>query len=189
MEAHKNNIISFAGGNHGSWRVISMDTISGDSLLRVSNIAVIKNGIEKPKEIQWTLNAFISNLRYTTRPEKTDLDKSSRPLGQPEYNYAAMILIKKSDTWWMLTQDERRKIFEEDSKHIGISLEYMSFISRQLHHSRDLGEPFDFVTWFEFSSLHENKFNELLKKLRHTEEWKYVTREIDIRLENTVYTI
>ena len=45
-----------------------------------------------------------------------------------------------------------------------------------------LGEPFDFLTWFEFAPEHTDVFDELLVKLRASEEWKYVEREVDIRL-------
>jgi chlorite dismutase len=185
MYTQKNTkIISFIGGDTGSWRTLSLTTVTGDTLARPLNLNIMK-GEDHPysAESLWTLRAVVSNLRYTNRPEKNDLDKNSRALGQPEYNYAALIPIKKSDEWWALTQDERRQIFEEDSQHIRISSKYLSKISRQLHHCRDLGEPFDFLTWFEFSPDHANAFDELLNALRKTAEWKFVTREIDIRFE------
>ncbi|MBA2471041.1 MAG: chlorite dismutase, partial [Pseudonocardiales bacterium] len=49
-------------------------------------------------------------------------------------------------------------------------------------HSRDLGEPFDFLTWFEFAPADEDRFDELLATLRATDEWGFVEREVDIRL-------
>jgi hypothetical protein len=57
-------------------------------------------------------------------------------------------------------------------------------VARRLHHCRDLGEsePFDFLTWFEYSPSDEPGFNRLLAELRASVEWKYVDREIDIRL-------
>jgi hypothetical protein len=61
-------------------------------------------------------------------------------------------------------------------------MEYLPQIARRLHHGRDLGEPFDFLTWFEFAPEHEGLFDELLARLRASEEWRYVSREIDIRL-------
>jgi hypothetical protein len=62
-------------------------------------------------------------------------------------------------------------------------LRYLPAIARRLHHSRDLGEPFDFLTWFEFAPQDEPAFDDLLAALRATEEWNYVEREVDIRLE------
>jgi hypothetical protein len=55
-------------------------------------------------------------------------------------------------------------------------------VARRLHHSRELGEPFDFLTWFEYAPEHARSFEELVRRLRETEEWRYVDREIDIRL-------
>ncbi|MFN8889797.1 MAG: chlorite dismutase, partial [Cyclobacteriaceae bacterium] len=55
-------------------------------------------------------------------------------------------------------------------------------IARKLYHCRDIGEPFDFLTWFEYAPEHATAFEDLVGKLRETEEWKYVDREIDIRL-------
>ena len=52
-------------------------------------------------------------------------------------------------------------------------------------HGRDLGEQFDFVTWFEYAPRDSAVFDDLLAALRGTEEWKYIEREIDIRLERT----
>jgi hypothetical protein len=48
---------------------------------------------------------------------------------------------------------------------------------------RELGEPFDFLTWFEWSEEHSSLFDELLGALRATEEWTYVEREVEVRLE------
>jgi hypothetical protein len=41
----------------------------------------------------------------------------------------------------------------------------------------------DSGSWFEFAPEHEPAFDELLSKLRDTEEWKYVEREVDIRVQ------
>jgi hypothetical protein len=61
-------------------------------------------------------------------------------------------------------------------------LEYLPAVARRLHHGRDLGEPFDFLTWFEFAPEHTAAFDELVRRLRETEEWIFVEREIDLRL-------
>lgn len=55
-------------------------------------------------------------------------------------------------------------------------------MARQLYHCRDLGEAFDFVTWFEFAPEDEPAFDKLLSRLRATPEWRYVEREVDIQL-------
>ena len=103
-------------------------------------------------------------------------------LGRPEATCAALIPIKKSAAWWELTQEERRQIFEDKSHHIAGSLKYLPAIARQLYHCRDLGEPFDFLTWFEYAPAHAAPFEELVGMLRATEEWNYVEREVDVRV-------
>ncbi|WP_189695630.1 chlorite dismutase family protein, partial [Staphylococcus aureus] len=94
-----------------------------------------------------------------------------------------LIPIRKNAAWWELTQDERRSVFEQ-SKHVQIGLQYLPAVARKLHHCRDLSEnePFDFLNWFEYAPIHEVEFNRLLSELRASEEWKYVDREVDIRL-------
>jgi chlorite dismutase len=104
------------------------------------------------------------------------------PSARVESTRAALIPITKSEAWWALPQDERRRIFEESSHHVATGLEYLPEIARRLHHARDLGEPFDFLTWFEFAPEHASAFEELVDRLRETEEWAYIEREIDIRL-------
>ena len=96
--------------------------------------------------------------------------------------HACLIPIRKSAAWWALAQDERRALFEERSRHIGIGLEYLPAVARRLYHCRDLGEPFDFLTWFEFAPNDAGLFDELLRRLRQIEEWSYVEREVEVRL-------
>ncbi|MDP9443955.1 MAG: chlorite dismutase, partial [Actinomycetota bacterium] len=70
----------------------------------------------------------------------------------------------------------------ETSHHIEIGLEYLPPVARGLYHGRDLGEPFDFLTWFEYAPQHASAFEELVARLRQTREWEFVEREVDIRL-------
>jgi hypothetical protein len=109
--------------------------------------------------------------------------RNAAPLGRAEATLAAMIPIRKSEAWWALAQDERRAIFEDRSGHIASTLRFLPAIARRLHHSRDLGEPFDFITWFEYAPAHAPLFDELVGLLRSTEEWTYVEREVDVRIE------
>ena len=125
---------------------------------------------------------MVSHERYATRSEHDALAAVQEPLGRPAATRAALIPIQKSERWWSLPQDERRRIFEERSHHLTIGLGQLPAVARRLYHSRDLGEPFDFLTWFEFAPESEASFNELLRRLRATEEWRYVDREIEIRL-------
>ena len=73
-------------------------------------------------------------------------------------------------------------ILEERSAHIALGARYLPAIARRLYHRRDLGEPFDFLTWFEFSEADPGAFDDLVGRLRETEEWRYVVREVEVRL-------
>ena len=65
-----------------------------------------------------------------------------------------------------LTQEERRNIFEKKSHHIAEGVKYLPSVARQLYHSRDIGEPFDFLTWFEYAPQYSEAFEELVRTLR-----------------------
>ena len=132
--------------------------------------------------MSWSLTGFTSNERYVDHLERAALTTVQQPLGRAVATCAALIPIRKSEAWWELTQDERRNILEERSHHIAVGLEYLPAVARRLHHSRDLGEPFDFLTWFEYAPTDAAAFEELVGRLRATEEWSFVDREVDIRL-------
>jgi chlorite dismutase len=127
-----------------------------------------------------------SHLRYADRAEKVKLEEAQAGLGRAEATCAALIPIRKSSAWWELTPEERRSIFEDKSRHIADTLKYLPAIARQLYHSRDLGEPFDFLTWFEYAPEHAALFEDLVGELRATEEWTYVEREVDVRVMREV---
>lgn len=110
------------------------------------------------------------------------LDKTPTIVGKHENSFAALIPKSKPEEWWLLIRDERRRIFEEKSYHIKISSNYLETIQRKLFHSRDIGKEIDFLAWFEFEPKNKNVFDDLLGYLRQTEERKYVTREIYIRV-------
>lgn len=135
----------------------------------------------------WSLRGVTSYERYTHADEHAMLVASQPPIGRSEATRAALIPITKSAEWWRLSPDERRAVFEESSHHIALGARYLPAVARRLHHGRDLGEPFDFFTWFEYAPGDAEAFEELLALLRateewRTEEWRYVEREVDIRL-------
>ena len=135
-----------------------------------------------PSSTAWRLAGVASHVRYVARAEQEQLAAVQPPLGRHEATFAALIPIKKSAAWWELTQEERRAIFEDKSHHIAGTLKYLPAIARQLYHCRDLGEPFDFLTWFEYAPEHASLFEELVAMLRSTEEWTFVEREVDVRV-------
>lgn len=175
-------IFDFVGGTSGEWEVLKMTTLKGDALSEVTHIDKISSSLVRGNEGIWTLKGIVSNLRYTEKAEKEKLIAIQEDLGRPSASRAAFIPLRKSDEWWNLAQDERRKIMEESSKHTQTGLKYLPAIARKLFHSRDIGEAFDFLTWFEYAPSDEEAFEELLYALRKTEEWTYVDREVDMRL-------
>jgi len=174
---------TYIAGNTGSWRISRIHALSGEGLESADRMDIRHDSIvDLPLGARWMLRGVSSNARYVTRQEQSDLAALQASLGRPEATCAALILISKSAQWWDLAQDVRRDILETQSAHIAIGFKYLPAIARRLHHSRDLGEPYDFVTWFEYAPAHEPDFEMLLSTLRATPEWGYVEREIDIRL-------
>ncbi len=175
--------VVFAGGNDGAWHVRSVSAVAGESLPLVDRLAVLDGTRAAPLGARWVLLGVVGHERYVEGREHADLTARSPSLGRPEAKMAALIPVRKSERWWALPQDERRAIFEERSRHVATGLKYLPAVARRLHHSRDLGEPFDFLTWFEFAPADEAGFDELVAMLRATDEWGFVEREVDIRLE------
>ncbi len=159
-----------------------MTTITGPGLANVEHLAVLEGSEIQPASGVWTLRGVTSNERSVERTERVALVARQQGLNRAEATCAALIPITKNTAWWELTQDERRLIFEVRSRHIAVGLEYLPAVSRRLHHGRDLGEEFDFLTWFEYRRDDTTAFEDLVGRLRETEEWSYVEREIDIRL-------
>lgn len=176
---------TFAGGELGAFRVARITAIAGETLPNVPYISVTPGIVpvadERPR---WFVRGTTSNDRYVTRAEKEKLTAKSPPLGRSQATMAALIPIRKTAAWWSMTQDERRSVFEEQSHHIDIGLRYLPAVARRLHHCRDLGadELFDFLTWFEYAPSDERAFDELVDDLRRSPEWKFVEREVDVRL-------
>jgi hypothetical protein len=174
--------VAFAGGAQGAWRVVSIAPVAGPVLRTVERVAVVEGAGPPPAGAAWVLRGVTSNARYTTRAEQAALAAAQPALGRPEATRAALIPVRKAAAWWALAQDERRAILEERSHHIALGLEHVPAVARRLHHGRDLGEPFDFLTWFEYAPSDTGAFDHLVARLRATPEWAFVEREVDIRL-------
>jgi len=174
---------TFIGGATGPWQVAKMDAVVGPPLEKVARLTIFEGNLAAlPKEGRWLLRGVTSHARYVTRKEQDTLTARQPSLGRPEATCAALIPIRKSASWWNLTQDERRRIFETQSHHIKTGIKYLPAVARRLYYCRDLGEPFDFLTWFEYAPADAAAFEQLVAALRKSEEWRYVEREIDIRL-------
>lgn len=178
-------LFTFVGGSVGTWQVTKNACLIGEPIPEAEKLEIYPAQTAIPEtHHRWLLRGIRSNERYVTREERKQLTAVQEGLGRPESTCAALIPIRKSEAWWTLTQNERREIFEEQSRHIRSGLKYLPPVARRLHHCRDLAEhePFDFLTWFEYAPAYETEFEALLLELRLSPEWQYVDREIDIRL-------
>jgi chlorite dismutase len=178
-------LYTFTGGGAGPWRIISCNPVKGDSLPPADFMSVVPGGLSSPLHgTSWMLRGVTSNERYVTRDEKSQLAARQVAIGRPEARYAALIPIRKNAAWWAMSQEDRRAVFEDRSRHIQTGLKYLPGVARRLHHCRDLAtqEPFDFLTFFDYPEAEVTAFEDLVAALRATEEWKYVDREVDVRL-------
>lgn len=176
-------LVTFAAGAEGPWQVERIAAVAGETLPEAPRLAMLEGtAVAPPRDAAWALRGTTSNTRYAVRAEVTAMQGRQEGLARPRATCGVLIPISKSEAWWALAQDERRRIFEEQSRHIGIGMDYLPAVARRLHHGRELGEPFDFLTWFEFAPEHEAAFDAMLVRLRATEEWRFVEREVEIRL-------
>lgn len=176
---------TFSGGDTGSWTITKVSPVVGESLPPAAKLEITPGPMQVlPEFTAWVLRGVTSNERYVTKTEKSQLVAAQAALGRPGARCGALIPIRKNAAWWALTQEERRAIFEEGSNHIKTGLRFLPAIARRLHHCRDLGEaePFDFLTLFDYAPEDSEAFEELVSELRLTEEWKYVDREVDVRM-------
>ena len=175
-------LVTFSAGAEGAWRINRINAVRGADLPMAARLHLHEGSGVPVLRSAWTLRGTTSNTRYTSRAEVAALAATQQGLGRSQATCAALIPIRKTLAWWALAQDERRHILEEQSRHIAIGLEYLPAIARRLHHSRELGEPFDFLTWFEYAPRDVTAFDTLLERLRASPEWAYVEREVDVRL-------
>ena len=73
-----------------------------------------------------------------------------------------------------MREDDRPSVLENDS--------LSPAIARRIHRSHDVNEPFDFLAWFEYVPQDQLVLDELLGRLRETEQWAFVEREVDVRV-------
>lgn len=175
-------LVTMVAAEQGDYRVDSLSTLSGEGLAPAPKFSVLAGRPSASATCAWSLSGATGAPRYTTRRELDALGAVQPDLGRKEASLAAMIALRKDDVWWSLAADERRKIFEEDSRHIAMSMRFLPAIARRLYHARELGEGFDFLTWFEFAPEHAGAFDELLAHLRASIEWSHVDREVELRL-------
>ncbi len=176
-------ITTFVGAPAGTWEITRIEAIAGAGLAMATHLCVVDGTQSDPPPMgAWQLRGATSHARYARRDDVTRLAGLQSGLGRSEATIAVLIPMTKSANWWELAQDERQVIFQESSHHTDIGMDYLPAVARRLYHCRDLGEPFDFLTWFEFAPENEAAFDRLLVRLRSTPEWRFVEREVEVRL-------
>ena len=152
-------LFNFVGGTAGPWLVDRLQGVTGEGPSLAARLSVSAATMTPaPGTAAWRLRGITSNERYVMREEKNLLVSRQEGLGRAASTRAALIPILKTAAWWA--------------------------IARRLLHCRGLGpeEPFDFLTWFEYAPAAAPAFEELVIALRASPEWKFVDREVDIRL-------
>ena len=152
----------------------------GQGLDPATRVEVVNARLDDlPADASWALHGTTSNLRYTTRDEKERLATIQPALSAHRQPRGAH------------PDQEERAVVGPGAGRTPPGLRgrlaphaHRLALSPRDHAppSRDLGEPFDFITWFDYAPEHERDFDALLAELRASEEWTYVEREIDVRL-------
>jgi hypothetical protein len=176
--------VAFVGCERGRFHVERIAAVRGEPLAPVIAVERYDATFEPPPDLKstWVLRGTTGHQRYAELREAKALAAISPALGRSKATCTALIPIRKNAAWWDLAQDERRAILEQRSRHIAIGMKYLPAVARRLYHARELGEPFDFLTWFEYAPGDASRFEELVAALRESDEWRYVDREVDIRL-------
>ena len=116
-------------------------------------------------------------------PRTTRARGQQPPLGRTEATCAALIPIAKSAAWWDSGAGRT-------ARHPGGAIcphRDWTPISAG-HRPSPVSQPrprgtLRLLTWFEYAPADAAQFDDLVAQLRLTEEWRYVEREVDIRLQ------
>jgi chlorite dismutase len=131
--------VTFRAGPKGRWKIDRTSAVVGESLPAAAPLEVLEATTVTPAQTaDWVLRGVTSNVRYTQRAELKRLESSQEGLERSRATCAALIPIRKNEAWWSLAQEERRAIFEEQSRHIAIGLEYLPAVARRLRNTGQL---------------------------------------------------
>jgi hypothetical protein len=175
--------VSFVGGSSGLWRIERMYPVVGEGLPVADRLDVRESFTLSPvQDGLWTLRGVTSNARYIIREEADELTRRQEGLMRPTATCAALIPIRKTEHGGLWRRTNGVAFLRKALTTPKLDWNICRPSPGDCIMSRELGEPFDFLTWFEYAPEHQSAFEELVKRLRETEEWQYVDREIDLRL-------
>lgn len=171
------SIYTYLGGTTGEWEVTGFAACRGEPLARISHLQVVHGPLRRvPAGTAWVLSGLVRRTRYVAleEPRRQARDRIGATC-------AALISIRRARCWWDLVPQERSEI-QTNRWTAPAHLRLLSTIIHRWQHPRDLSSQFDVVTWFEYESHDAPAFDELLAEWRASAEWKYVDREVDLRL-------
>jgi hypothetical protein len=170
-------LVTFVGGFEGLWRMEGMTAPRGEPLRPAARLSVVEGPGAQAPGGRWALRGVAER-----RSGGEGREDAGRSLGRPEARCAALVAIRQSPAWWQQADAEEADAVGERWRALMGDPDDAPAIGRRLHHSRDLGEPFDVLAWFEFHPDQQAAFNDLMARLRATDEWSSVEREVDVRL-------
>src|ERR1700739_1120935 len=103
-------LVTFAGGEIGSWAVERLDTGAGTPLEGAPRLEVAEGPASSLAggEPAWLLRGVTSNERYVSGVEHTALVTRQESLGRAAYTRAALIPITEAEGWGGPPQEKRR---------------------------------------------------------------------------------
>lgn len=174
---------SFIAGDRGSWEVVSVSPVVGETLEPVPFMDVRNEYVMNlPVDFRWLLRGVTGSRRQVDSVRQSSVMSAQPQLGRRKATCAALIPVRKKQAWWDMAHEERCRLCEAKSRGAISEVEYLPDVARKLHHCRDLNEPFDYLAWFEYAPEQSSEFEKLVAALRKNEDWKFVEREVDVRL-------
>lgn len=159
--------MAFVAGFEGLWLVEGMTAPVGEPLAPAARLSVVEGPAAEIAEGRWVLRGVVSGQGEDARADQL-------PLGRPDARCAALLAVRMSPAWWERAAEDRRAL--------SANIQHGPAISRRIHRARDRDEPFDVLTWFEFAPDLQSELNEVVARLRESEEWSYVERDVELRL-------
>ena len=159
--------MAFVAGFEGLWLIEGMTAPVGEPLPPAARLAVVDGAAVEIAEGRWVLRGVVAGQGEDARADQL-------PLGRSDARCAALLAVRMSPAWW-----ERA---EEDRRALSANIEHGPAISRRIHRARDRDEPFDVLTWFEFAPDLQSALNDVVARLRDSEEWSYVERDVELRM-------
>lgn len=173
----------FMGGMSGAWRVTSIVTHSGQSLPNATHVEIANGDFGRtPAGTAWVFHGVARNTRFVTREEPRRSTSDLTPVPHFGESCAALILVRRSPDWWRLTQGDRNEVLELPSGRLRQRINILPSLLRLMPRRNAMPETFDSVTWFEYMPQDAAIFDDLAGTMRTSEEWKFVDREIVIKL-------